>query len=400
MPTVKPLNTVVINDYPKLIYTTKAYRTLLAMMSTTHAKTKEFMFLGFVEQSGKDYIVEDFFLVPQHMCSGAYCETSDRYDTWINEAVPLDKRRLIRLHGHSHVNMPTSPSGTDDNQIKELCTNVSNYFIQLIINHNMANTVNIWDKANNLIYNNIDQYIKINNSLIKVTSKTSLVFPKFNITDGTYRIKDGILLLPLEGDNCAAYDIQNNSFMLYDDELIITSKAINCFDKEKHDNYIKTLEAQTEDLIEKPSVAVTPANYTYGDGFFDYYYGNKYPNNSNQQTNKEDHFNSYKHMIVKYKFKNNLNSFTKNYKYFTDFILKTTSPIVESVSFRGTVYNRRSTNKVPDKPYHVTEVGKKTMFSITEEEYFANYEKYTVVESWCPLVNRFVKGTEVFWLGE
>lgn len=395
MPTVKPLNTVVINDYPKLIYTTKAYRTLLAMMSTTHAKTKEFMFLGFVEQSGKDYIVEDFFLVPQHMCSGAYCETSDRYDTWINEAVSLDKRRLIRLHGHSHVNMGTTPSGTDDNQIKELCVNVSNYFIQLIINHSMTNTVNIWDKTNNLIYNNIDQYIKINNSLIKVTNRTSLVFPKFNITDGTYRIKDGILLLPLEGGDCAAYDIQNNSFMLYDDELIITSKAITCFNKEEHDNYIKTLEAQTEDLIEKPAATYVPQSL-----YDDPYEFNPYVKNNSNCKNEEDHYNSYKHMIVRYKFNNNSRSFIKNYKYFTDFILKTTSPIVESVSFRGTVYTSRTTKKVPDKPYHVTEIGKKTMISITEDEYYANFEKYEIVESWCPLVNRFVKGTEVFWLGD
>lgn len=396
MPTVKPLNTVVINEYPKLIYTTKAYRTLLAMMSTTHAKTKEFMFLGFVEQSGKDYIVEDFFLVPQHMCSGAYCETSDRYDTWINEAVPLDKRRLIRLHGHSHVNMGTSPSGTDDNQIKELCINVSNYFIQLIINHNMANTVNIWDKANNLIYNNIDQYIKINNSLIKVTNRTSLVFPKFNIKDGEYRIKDGILLLDLEDGNYAAYDIQNNSFMLYDDELIITSRSINCFSKEEHNKYIKTLEEQTEDLIEKPTVTYVTKSM-FDDDYYDY---NPYVKNYSTYQKEDDHTNSYKHMLVKYKFKNNTNVFVRNYKYFTDFILKTTSPIVESVTYRGTTYSRRTTNKVPEKPYHVTEVGKKTMFSITEKEYFANYEKYTVVESWCPLVNRFVKGTEVFWLGE
>lgn len=397
MPTAKPLNTIVVNDYPKLIYTTKAYRTLLAMMSTTHAKTKEFMFLGFVEQSGKDYIVEDFFLVPQHMCSGAYCETNDRYETWINEAVPLDKRRLIRLHGHSHVNMPTSPSGTDDNQIKELCVNVSNYFIQLIINHNMANTVNIWDKTNNLIYSNIDQYIKINNSLIRVTNKTSLVFPKFNITDGTYRIKDGILLLPLEGDNYAAYDIQNHSFMLYDDELIITSRAINCFDKVEHDNYIKTLEAQTEDLIEKPAVKVTYATQYSLNDYYDY---TPYTKNNPNYKNEEDHVNSYTHMIVKYKFKNSSNLFAKNYKYFTEFILKNTLPIVESVYFRGTMYNKRATTKVPDKPYHVTEKGKKTVFSITEEEYFTNYEKYTVVESWCPLVNRFVKGTEDLWLGE
>ena len=393
MPTAKPLNTIVVNDYPKLIYTTKAYRTLLAMMATTHAKTKEFMFLGFVEQSGKDYIVEDFFLVPQHMCSGAYCETSDRYDTWINEAVPLDKRRLIRLHGHSHVNMPTSPSGTDDNQIKELCVNVSNYFIQLIINHNMNNTVNIWDKTNNLIYSNIEQYIKINNSLIKVTNKTSPVFPKFNITDGAYRIKNGMLLLPLEGNNYAAYDFENHSFMLYDHELIITSKSITCFDKEKHDNYIKTLEAQTEDLIEKPAVAYTQQSLY--DSPHDYY-GRNY----SSYKNEDDHVNSYKHMIVKYKFKNNSNLFAKNYKYFTDFILKNASSIVESVSYMGKTYTKRATTKIPDKPYHVTEVGKKTIISITEKEYLENYEKYTVVESWCPLVNRFVKGTEIFWLGE
>jgi hypothetical protein len=259
MPTVKQMETVKIDYFPKLIYTTTAFKTLLAMMNTTHAKTKEFLFLGLVHKENSDYVVEDFLLVPQQKCSAAYCETDDEaYPTWLAENVPLEKRSLIRLHGHSHVNMGTSPSGTDDVQIKELCNNVSDFFIQLIVNHNMINTVNIWDKTNKLIYNNLEQYIRINDQLLKLNAKNNIIFPTIKIEDGNYNIKKGFLLL----NNGIVLDVQKGFTYIIDDNISVSNCLINPLSIiDKNQTFQKEIDKKMEKYIKKEYVQQSFINY-------------------------------------------------------------------------------------------------------------------------------------------
>lgn len=158
---------------PRLIYKTQAYAKLQGLMSTTHAKDKEFGFVGLIEKQDTDYIVEDVFVFPQ-LCTATFFETDDdKYPEWINKTFKdVKDRKKIRLQGHSHVNMATNPSGTDQQQILKTLDEVKDYYIQLIINHKHQDTCNIYSKEDNLIYKNVDQYILVNKVLINLSKMT------------------------------------------------------------------------------------------------------------------------------------------------------------------------------------------------------------------------------------
>lgn len=200
-----------VKQTPKVIFTTKAIKQLCLFMSSTHAQTKEFLFLGYVTKQNGDFLIEDFFLVPQEKCSATYCETDDnKYPDWIAKNVPINKRKQLRIHGHSHVNMMTAPSGTDDTQLLRLIDEVDDYFIQLIINHNMNYKVNIWLKEENIIIEDPELYIKINNLVLSLQQGT---LPK--ISEGNYQLKNNIIKFK-EG---LKLDLEKNKLFIEDDNL-------------------------------------------------------------------------------------------------------------------------------------------------------------------------------------
>lgn len=170
-------------DIPKLIYTSETFANILNLMNTNHAKTQEFGFMGEIERNGIDYIVTKLHILPQKTTS-AYFETDDdKYPEWLGKTFPKpEDRRKLRLQAHSHVNMATSPSGVDDTQIRKMIDNVKDYFIQLIINHKMDNTVNLYSKEKNLIYTNIPEYVKIGSILVPIKKEIDLTKYTKNIT--------------------------------------------------------------------------------------------------------------------------------------------------------------------------------------------------------------------------
>lgn len=161
------------NLRPRLIYTTEAYSKILDLMSTVHAKTYEFGFVGLITKENNDYIVESIHLFPQ-ICSAAFFETDDnKYPEWVAKTFKEVKdRKRVRLQGHSHVNMSTTPSGTDKQQILDTLAEVKDFYIQLIINHKQENTCNIYSKEQNLIYSNVPQYLLINKVLLNLKDYT------------------------------------------------------------------------------------------------------------------------------------------------------------------------------------------------------------------------------------
>ena len=195
---------------PKIIYREKAYWNILALMSSEHAKTKEFMFYGLVEgKFGNNFVIERFDLIPNKSTSGAYCECDEeKYADWFIKTYEKDERKRVRVHAHSHVNMGTTPSGTDNEEFKKCADLISNYFIQLIVNHRNENTCNIIDKEVGLKYEEVPCYILIANNKYAFEQKTHK-FYKWNeekkevgaeltfdeIQDGNYEVKGGMIKL-------------------------------------------------------------------------------------------------------------------------------------------------------------------------------------------------------------
>jgi len=59
------------------------------------------------------FIVEDLLVFPQEVTGASVYPTQEEYQEWNND-LPDNLLPLVRYHGHSHVNMGTTPSSTDE----------------------------------------------------------------------------------------------------------------------------------------------------------------------------------------------------------------------------------------------------------------------------------------------
>lgn len=65
------------------------------------------------------FIVEDIIVFPQAVTGATVTPSQEEYDMW-KGMLPDDQFNNLRFHGHSHVNMDVSPSGTDTTYQKKL----------------------------------------------------------------------------------------------------------------------------------------------------------------------------------------------------------------------------------------------------------------------------------------
>lgn len=241
------------DESPKLIYREHAYWQLKCLMHSAFAKTKEFMFYGLVEKKvGQTIIVDRFELMPNTNCSVAYCEAdSEKLAAWMLSSFDDNDRRRIRIHAHSHVNMATSPSGTDNDQILSLANSVSDYYVQLIINHKNANTCNIYDSKLGLAFNNVDQFILINDEYaykLNTSAQEDQLFIwneklcqikdfKPSIKDGSYQVESNWLEL----GNHLALNMATLNYVLNGQYLCIDGDEIGIYESEDEEKAINDL---------------------------------------------------------------------------------------------------------------------------------------------------------------
>lgn len=107
----------------------------------------------------KCFTVTDILVYPQHLAATTVeqDDTNNRYDEWHN-ALPDGIYNSLKLQGHSHVNMTSSPSGRDnDTMEKVLSTLRDDSFYIFIINNKSQNVwAKIYDLKNNACYENAD----------------------------------------------------------------------------------------------------------------------------------------------------------------------------------------------------------------------------------------------------
>lgn len=103
------------------------------------------------------YIIKDVFVYPQEVTGVTVDRDAGAYMEWLNK-FPDDVFNEIRVQGHSHVNMPVSPSGTDIEHQQEILDQMSGdmFYIILIVNKDMDIYVKIVDLLSNLIFESAD----------------------------------------------------------------------------------------------------------------------------------------------------------------------------------------------------------------------------------------------------
>lgn len=120
----------------------------------THDKTKH------------TYIIEDIIVYPQTATATTVTTDDAEIANWFNS---LDDETFfkIRLQGHSHVNMSTSPSRTDIAYYNQLLQNLGDddYYIFMILNKRNSLFINIYDYSQNVIFEEKDITIQYEEEL-------------------------------------------------------------------------------------------------------------------------------------------------------------------------------------------------------------------------------------------
>lgn len=107
------------------------------------------------EDEDKDwYIIEDILIYPQEV-TGVTVTTDDGYRNWLFSQEDLNN---IRMQGHSHVNMSTSPSSTDWELYNDIRSQLTSdmFYIFMIWNKKSENTIMIYDMKKNLMFEDND----------------------------------------------------------------------------------------------------------------------------------------------------------------------------------------------------------------------------------------------------
>ena len=246
---------------PVLVYSEAAFKTLMLCMKSTHAKTKEFMMVGSVDRHENIFNIKNLYLPPNKSCSGSYCESGDSYDKWFFETFKtIEEKKAIRCHLHSHVNMKAFPSGTDGKQIMELYGAVTDYYVQIIVNHEFKNYVAIYERG--LIYEEVPQFIQIKDLLISFEDlKKSSV--ENGIADGEYIIKNG----KIDFEDGVMYDIYSAEWEIKSNGLKYDHGEISMIPTADE---LKTINAEFDKkcLSSTPTYTYTGSAYPYGGGSF------------------------------------------------------------------------------------------------------------------------------------
>lgn len=133
-----------------------------------------------------EYIVEDILVYPQEVTAATVDMDEIGYTKWKIDGLKAgdDRFNHLNLQGHSHVNMGTSPSGTDlghQNAILDML-GPDDFYCFMIYNKSMKHTNVIYDMKKN---------IKFEDSDIKITLTDMTSFDDF-LNDAKSQVKNRV----------------------------------------------------------------------------------------------------------------------------------------------------------------------------------------------------------------
>ena len=144
----------------RLIFRPMAY---IKMLELLRHYNSEVAWHGTVEREGDDtFIITDVIVYPQTVAAATVNTDQDEYQQWL---LTLDDEyfNAMRMQGHSHVNMGTSPSPTDDEHQRAILSQLKDddYYIFMVYNKSLSHTIRIYDYANNVMYEDADISVNV-----------------------------------------------------------------------------------------------------------------------------------------------------------------------------------------------------------------------------------------------
>lgn len=152
------------DDKAKVWYTTIAWSKMVLILKHFN---KEVAWHGVVERTDKpnEFIITDIMVYPQEVTGSTVNTDQSKYQMWLMDDDKDEIFNKIRMQGHSHVNMGTSPSSVDttqQSQILELLkTQTDSFYIFQIWNKKLECWSKIYDLKNNIMYETSDVEVDI-----------------------------------------------------------------------------------------------------------------------------------------------------------------------------------------------------------------------------------------------
>lgn len=181
------------NEKAEIFIEDTAYRKMYALVDNFDTEIA-WHCLARRDDKGK-YTITDVIVYPQVVTGATVNTDQEKYQMWLFE-LPDEVFPLVRCQGHSHVNMSTSPSGTDTNYYDQIVETLGeeDFFIFMILNKRRDMFVNIYDKKYNIMYESKDITISKTYSdeideLLKDARekcKEKVVTPTYKWTNGSY----------------------------------------------------------------------------------------------------------------------------------------------------------------------------------------------------------------------
>lgn len=109
-----------------------------------------------------EYTITDILVYPQEVTGATVNTDQTEYQNWLM-GQPDEIFNNIRMQGHSHVNMGTTPSGVDTNLYDQLLGQLEDdmFYIFMIWNKRWEKTIMIYDMASNTMFETADVTVKI-----------------------------------------------------------------------------------------------------------------------------------------------------------------------------------------------------------------------------------------------
>ena len=193
----------VVDRKATVIFTELAWQKMQALIRECN---KEIGWHG-VAKRGEEkdqYIISDILLYPQEVTGATVTTDQEEYQMWLMQQED-EIFNNIRMQGHSHVTMPTTPSTVDLSLYERILDQLDDdmFYIFMIYNKNGSKTIKIYDMRENVLFETTDvtvSVLKEENGVAKIledmkdlvkTKTYTTTTTHYNGYSGTYGNYDG-----------------------------------------------------------------------------------------------------------------------------------------------------------------------------------------------------------------
>lgn len=147
----------------KLYFTEMAW---LKMLMLVREFDKEVAWHGIAKRGDNlaedSYVISDILVYPQEVTGATVNTDQEKYQLWLMNHED-EVFNNIRMQGHSHVNMGTTPSSVDTSLYDRILEQLDDdmFYIFLIWNKRNEKTIKIYDLAKNVLFETADVTIEV-----------------------------------------------------------------------------------------------------------------------------------------------------------------------------------------------------------------------------------------------